>query len=94
MLVDVFTRRRAVRRGDQSGRTAAALRHGPVRPAGRAPLNDQFPPELSGRRRGRPETVGLYRVRVAMTSLAKEELGHLIARMRQEHVVELAEPSE
>jgi len=41
-----------------------------------------------------PTPGGLYRVRVAMTSLAKEELGRVIARMRQERIVESAEPSE
>jgi len=41
-----------------------------------------------------PTPGGLYRVRVAMTSLAKEELARLIQRMRQERVVESAEPSE
>ena len=41
-----------------------------------------------------PTPTGLYRVRVAVTSLAKEEVGHLIARIRQERVVESAEASE
>jgi hypothetical protein len=41
-----------------------------------------------------PTPGGLYRVKVAVTSLAKEEVGRLIARIRQEHVVESAEPSE
>jgi anti-sigma-K factor RskA len=41
-----------------------------------------------------PTPNGLYRVRVAMTSLAKEELGRVIARMRQERVVETAEATE
>lgn len=41
-----------------------------------------------------PTEGGLYRVRIAMTSLAKEELGKIIARMRQERVVASAEPAE
>jgi hypothetical protein len=41
-----------------------------------------------------PTDGGLYRVRIAMKSLAKEELGKIIARMRQERVVESAEPAE
>jgi hypothetical protein len=41
-----------------------------------------------------PKPGGLYRVRIAMTSLAKEELVHLMSRMRQERIVESAEPSE
>ena len=41
-----------------------------------------------------PTEGGLYRVRIAMKSLAKEELGKVVARMRQDRVVELAEPAE
>jgi hypothetical protein len=41
-----------------------------------------------------PTPSGLYRVRIAMTSLAKEELGRIVARMRQERIVESAEPAE
>ena len=41
-----------------------------------------------------PTPGGLYRVRVAMTSLAKEELGRIIDRMRREPIVESAEPTE
>jgi len=41
-----------------------------------------------------PTPGGLYRVRVAMTSLAKEQLSRLIQRMQKERVVETAEPSE
>ena len=41
-----------------------------------------------------PTPGGLYRVRVAMTSLAKEEVARIVARMRQDHVVETAEPEQ
>ena len=41
-----------------------------------------------------PTPGGLYRVRVAMTSLAKEELARIVARMRQDRVVETAEPGQ
>ena len=41
-----------------------------------------------------PTPGGLYRVRIAMTSLAKEELGRVISRMRQERIVKSAEPAE
>lgn len=41
-----------------------------------------------------PTEGGLYRVRIAMKSLAKEEIGKIIARMRQERVVASAEPAE
>jgi hypothetical protein len=41
-----------------------------------------------------PTPGGLYRVRLAMTAVAKEELGRIVSRMRQERVVEFAEASE
>ena len=41
-----------------------------------------------------PTPGGLYRVRIAMTKLAQEELGRVIARMRHEPIVESAEPAE
>ena len=41
-----------------------------------------------------PKSDGLYRVRVAMTSLAKGELARIVLRMRQDKVVEFAAPSE
>ena len=41
-----------------------------------------------------PTPSGLYRVRVAVSALAREEVGRIIARMRQDHIVESAEPSE
>jgi anti-sigma-K factor RskA len=40
-----------------------------------------------------PTPSGLYRVRVAMSSLAKEELARIVARMRQDRIVETAEPA-
>ena len=41
-----------------------------------------------------PTPGGLYRVRLAMTSLAKEELGRIIEKMRRDRIVESADPSE
>jgi len=41
-----------------------------------------------------PTEGGLYRVRIAMGALAKEEIGKIIARMRHESIVESAEPAE
>jgi anti-sigma-K factor RskA len=41
-----------------------------------------------------PTPGGLYRVRIAMTSLAKEEISRTIARMRHEPIVESAELAE
>ena len=39
-----------------------------------------------------PTPGGLYRVRIAVTSLAKGEMSKIIARMRQDRIVESAEP--
>jgi hypothetical protein len=41
-----------------------------------------------------PRAGGLYRVRIAMSSLAKEELSRILSKMQQERVVESAEASE
>jgi hypothetical protein len=41
-----------------------------------------------------PKPGGLYRIKVAAKSLAKGELGRILGRMKQEHVVEFAGPSE
>jgi hypothetical protein len=41
-----------------------------------------------------PTPAGLYRVKLAMRSLAKEELGRVVQRMRQDRVVEFAEADE
>jgi hypothetical protein len=41
-----------------------------------------------------PKPGGLYRVRIAVSKLAKDELGRVMSRMRQEHIVESAEPTE
>jgi anti-sigma-K factor RskA len=41
-----------------------------------------------------PRPGGFYRVRIAMTTLAKEEFAHVMSRMRHEPVVESAEPIE
>ena len=38
-----------------------------------------------------PTANGFFRVRVAMTSLAKEEVVHIVQRMRQDRIVEVAE---
>jgi hypothetical protein len=41
-----------------------------------------------------PKAGGLYRVKVAMSALAKEELARIVARMQSEHVIEFVAPSE
>jgi len=41
-----------------------------------------------------PKPGGFYRVRIAMKTLAKEELSRIVSKMRQERVVESATPGE
>jgi anti-sigma-K factor RskA len=41
-----------------------------------------------------PKDGGVYRVRIAMKSLAKEEIARIVSRMRQERVVQSANPGE
>jgi anti-sigma-K factor RskA len=41
-----------------------------------------------------PKPGGFYRVRIAMTSVAKEEVSRILSRMRQDRVVESANPGE
>jgi len=41
-----------------------------------------------------PKPGGFYRVRIAMKTLAKEELTRIVSRMRQERVVESANPGD
>ncbi len=41
-----------------------------------------------------PKPGGLYRVRIAVKTLAKEEFVRIVARMRQERIVEFAGPSD
>jgi anti-sigma-K factor RskA len=41
-----------------------------------------------------PKPGGFYRVRIAMKSLAKEELARIVSRMRQDRVIESANPGD
>lgn len=41
-----------------------------------------------------PTPAGLYRVKIGMASRAKEELGRIVMRMRQEKIIEFAEESD
>jgi len=41
-----------------------------------------------------PKPGGFYRVRIAMKTLAKEELTRIVSRMRQERIVETANPGD
>lgn len=95
MLVDVFTR-------PQSGSQEAALESGHghgsfamVRFAQAASAAEitNFLHNYQAALVDGPTPGGLYRVRIAMSSLAKEEMGKIIARMRQDRIVELAEPA-
>jgi len=95
MLVDIFTK-------PQSGSQQAALqpghRHGSfamVRFAQAASAAEitSFLHNYQAALVDGPTPGGLYRVRIAVTSLAKEEMSKIIARMRQDRVVESAEPA-
>jgi anti-sigma-K factor RskA len=96
MLVDLFTKPQGP---EQQASVGAVHRHGTfamVRFAQAASaaeitnfLHDYQAALVDG-----PTQGGLYRIRIAMKSLAKEELGKIIARMRQERVVASAEPAE
>ncbi len=96
MIVDVFTKPQA------SGETAGVSiehHHGTfamvrfARQASAAEITN-FLQNYQATLVDGPTPGGLYRVRIAMTSLAKEELGRVISRMRQERIVESAEPAE
>jgi hypothetical protein len=94
MLVDVFTKPQT-----QEASLGAVHRHGAfamVRFAQAASAAEitNFLHNYQAALVDGPTDGGFYRVRIAMKSLAKEELGKIIARMRQEHVVASAEPAE
>lgn len=95
MLVDIFTK-------PQEGSQQAALQSGPrhgsfamVRFAQAASAAEitNFLHNYQAALVDGPTPGGLYRVRIAMTSLAKEEMSKIIARMRQDRIVESAEPA-
>jgi hypothetical protein len=99
-IVDIFTKPQAAvpgagqvagQGGDHKGGTFAMVRFARQASAGEITnfLQNYQAALVDG-----PTPGGLYRVRVAMTSLAKEELAHIVARMRQDRVVETAEPGQ
>ena len=96
MIADIFTRPQEapVYRGLESEHhhgTFARIRF--VRQANAAEitnfLQDNQATVVDG-----PTAGGLYRVRLGMTALAKEELHRIIARIRQDRIVEFAEVEE
>ncbi len=96
MLVDLFTKPQSAAREASLG---ATHRHGAfamVRFAQAASAAEitNFLHNYQAALVDGPTEGGLYRVRIAMKSLAKEELGKIIARMRQDRVVASAEPAE
>jgi hypothetical protein len=95
MLVDIFTRPEGVVSGygltPEHNGTFAMVRF--ARQASAAEITNFLQNNQATLVDG-PTPGGLYRVRVAMTALAKEEVGRIIARMRQDRIVESAEPSE
>jgi anti-sigma-K factor RskA len=95
MLVDIFTRPQG---GTQQAALEPAHRHGSfamVRFAQAASAAEitNFLHNYQAALVDGPTPSGLYRVRIAVTSLAKEEMGKIIAKMRQDRIVELAEPA-
>jgi hypothetical protein len=99
MLVDVFTKPQAVEPqapvyrglGAEGGGTFTMVRF--ARQATAAEITS-FLQNYQAALVGGPTAAGLYRVRVATSSLAKAEVAHLLQRMRQERVIELAEADE
>jgi len=97
MLVDVFTKpqEQPVYRGleapAQRNGTFAMVRF--VRQANAAEITNFLQDNQATVVDGPTET-GLYRVRLTMKTLAKEELGRIIARIRREPIVEFAEAEE
>jgi hypothetical protein len=98
-IVDIFTKPPAVMpagegagsAGDHKNGTFAMVRF--ARQASAAEIT-KFLQNYQAALVDGPTPGGLYRVRVAMSSLAKEELARIVARMRQDRVVETAEPGQ
>lgn len=90
MLVGVLTGPRAIISSERHG-TFAMVRF--ARQASAAEIT-HFLQDYQAALVDGPTPGGLYRVRLAMTSLAKEEISRIIERMRRERVVESAELSE
>jgi hypothetical protein len=96
MLVDVFTNPQV---SPQSNAPSAEHGHGTfamvrfARQASAAEITS-FLQNYQATLVDGPTPGGLYRVRLAMTSRAKEELLRIVQRMRQERVVESAEASD
>jgi len=96
MLVDVFTKPTGSAPGDA---TSAGRLHGTyasvrfARQASAAEITN-FLHTYQATLVDGPTPGGLYRVKLAMSSLAREELGRVVQRMRQDRVVEFAEADE
>jgi hypothetical protein len=95
MLVDVFTKPQATETdaaataGHRNG-TFAMVRF--ARQASAAEITN-FLQNYQAALVDGPTPGGLYRVRLAVKSLAKEELARIVQRMRQDRIVESAEPA-
>jgi hypothetical protein len=95
LIVDIFTKPQEALPGygltaDRHGGTFAMVRF--ARQASAAEITN-FLQNYQAALVDGPTPGGLYRVRLAMKSLAKEELGRIISRMRQDRIVESAEPA-
>ena len=97
MLADIWTKpqiaepQSPVYRGLGSGGTFAMVRF--ARQANAAEITN-FLRNYQAALVDGPTTAGFYRVRVAMASLAKDELNGIVQRMRQDRIVEFAEADE
>jgi hypothetical protein len=96
MLVDIFTKPQ----NEISGYGLSAEHHGGhfamvrfVRQANAGEITD-FLQDYQATLVDGPTPGGVYRVRLGMTSLAKEELARIVQRMRKERIVETAEADE
>jgi hypothetical protein len=98
-IVDIFTKPQAAPGITQSGEASAEHRNGTfamvrfARQASAAEITN-FLQNYQAAFVDGPTPGGVYRVRIGMTSLAKEELARIVARMRQDRVVETAEPGQ
>jgi hypothetical protein len=95
MLVDIFTKPQS----EISGYGLSAEHHGTfatvrfVRQANAGEITN-FLQDYQATLVDGPTPAGVYKVRLGMTSLAKEELARIVQRMRRERIVETADADE
>jgi hypothetical protein len=96
LLVDVFTKPQSYLQSNELGAEPGHGTFAMVRFARQASAAEitSFLQNYQATLVDGPTPGGLYRIRLAMTSRAKEELARIVQRMRQDRVVESAEASE